>query len=527
VIVLIYFVEFLNGAKEALTSSSTVHLIIIINYARFFNDIHFTLAGRDKIMAEPLRILILEDNPADAELIQFELQDAGFIFTPKVVMAKEDFIRELQEFSPDLILSDYDLPKYNGALALAEARRRRPDTPFILVTGAVTEDRAIEILTQGAKDYVLKSRLQQRLAPAVQRALEEAAEHRARKKAEKDLREAHRTLERQVIEQTEALRKAEGLYHSLFDNMLEGFAYCRMIFDQGHPIDFIYLDVNKSFESLTGLKNVVGKRVSEVIPGIQESDKELFEAYGRVALTGKPERFELYVSALQMWFSISVYSPGKGFFTAVFDIITERKKAEEVLRESEKKFATAFLKNSVPAAITTVKEGRYIEVSEAFLNIMGMKRSEIIGKTSTGIGFITPEQRTIFLNEYSQKGSVINLELQVRTKGEGKRYGLFNSVMISLSGENHLLTMVTDITDLKQVEKERERMISELQIALSDVKKLSGLLPICASCKKIRDDKGYWKQVEAYVSEHSEAQFSHGICPGCMKDLYPDLYPDL
>ena len=96
-------------------------------------------------------------------------------------MTEKDFIHELQEYCPDLILSDYDLPTYNGALALAEARRRCPDTPFILVTGAVGEDRAIEILTQGAKDYVLKNRLQQRLVPAVRRALAEAEEHRGAK----------------------------------------------------------------------------------------------------------------------------------------------------------------------------------------------------------------------------------------------------------------------------------------------------------------------------------------------------------
>jgi len=124
-------------------------------------------------MAESLRILILEDNPADAELVQFELKEAGFVFTPKVVMTEEDFIRELHEFSPDLILSDYDLPKYNGALALAEAKRRSPHTPFILVTGAVTEDCGIDILTQGAKDYVLKNRIHQWLVSTVRRALEE------------------------------------------------------------------------------------------------------------------------------------------------------------------------------------------------------------------------------------------------------------------------------------------------------------------------------------------------------------------
>jgi len=156
-------------------------------------------------MSEPLHVLILEDNPVDAELVQFELQEAEFNFTAKVVMDEKDFILELQEFPPDLILSDYDLPRYNGAKALAAARRIRPDTPFILVTGAVSEDRAIEILTQGAKDYVLKNRLQQRLIPAIQRALAEAEEHRARKQAENKLREAHRTMEQRVKTRTAEL----------------------------------------------------------------------------------------------------------------------------------------------------------------------------------------------------------------------------------------------------------------------------------------------------------------------------------
>jgi hypothetical protein len=75
----------------------------------------------------------------------------------------------------------------------------------------------------------------------------------------------------------------------------------------------------------------------------------------------------------------------------------------------------------------------------------------------------------------------------------------------------------------KQAEEERERLIAELQKALSEVKTLSGLLPICASCKSIRDDKGYWKQIESYIKDHSEAEFSHGICPDCMKKLYPEF----
>ncbi|HMK44693.1 MAG TPA: chemotaxis protein CheB [Dissulfurispiraceae bacterium] len=137
----------------------------------------------------------------------------------------------------------------------------------------------------------------------------------------------------------EKLSNSEALYRSLFDNMLNGLAYCKMLFVDGQPDDFIYLAVNTAFPALTGLKDVVGKRVSEVISGIRESSSELFEIYGRVSQSGKPERFEIFVDALQMWFSISVYSPGREHFVAVFDVITERKKAELQLSESREKIS--------------------------------------------------------------------------------------------------------------------------------------------------------------------------------------------
>ena len=126
----------------------------------------------------------------------------------------------------------------------------------------------------------------------------------------------------------EELQESEARYRSLFGNMLNGFAYCQMLFEQGRPTDFVYLNVNSAFETLTGLKDVTGRRVSEVIPGLRESDPGLFEVYGRVALTGTPERFETYVEALGMWFSVSVYSPRREYFVAIFDVISERKQIE-------------------------------------------------------------------------------------------------------------------------------------------------------------------------------------------------------
>ena len=89
----------------------------------------------------------------------------------------------------------------------------------------------------------------------------------------------------------------------------------------------------------------------------------------------------------------------------------------------------------------------------------------------------------------------------------------------------HFLAVKEDITQRKQAEEEREKLIKELQFALDNVKTLQGLIPICANCKKIRDDTGYWQQVESYIQKHSDAKFTHGICPECADTLYPDYSP--
>ena len=294
-------------------------------------------------MTESLRILILEDNPADAELVQFELKEAQLAFTSKVVMAKEDFVRELQEFSPDLILSDYELPTYNGALALAEAKERRPDTPFILVTGAVGEDRAIEILTQGAKDYVLKSRLQQRLVPAVRRVLAEAEGRKARKKAEAELREAHRTLEESVRIRTaeleaeinerkradEALRESEERFRTIFEETHLGIVIAAP--------SFVFERANPAFCRMTGysedeLRSMTFADITH--PDYLEQDRENVGKVGRGELpVYQTEKRYISKSGNVLWGNLIVSSIRdehgalRHYLSTIIDI-TERKNAE-------------------------------------------------------------------------------------------------------------------------------------------------------------------------------------------------------
>jgi len=140
-----------------------------------------------------LHILMLEDDAADAELTRFTLRKGGLHFSVARVDSKEEFLNELEQHPPALILSDYSLPGFDGNEALILAREKCPETPFIFVTGTMGEEVAIETLKSGATDYVLKTRLS-RLIPAVHRALREAQERTQRRRAEEQLRQSHEQL---------------------------------------------------------------------------------------------------------------------------------------------------------------------------------------------------------------------------------------------------------------------------------------------------------------------------------------------
>jgi PAS domain S-box-containing protein len=179
----------------------------------------------------------------------------------------------------------------------------------------------------------------------------------------------------------DALRVSEERHRTLFDNMREGLAYCQMIFENGEPVDFAYLEVNRAFEELTGIEGAEGKRVTEVIPGIRASNPDLFQIFGRVATTGDAAAFETYVEALGTWFQVSAYCPRKGYFTALFNDVTERRREMEALRESEARYRTMVESAPEAALILDVEAERFIDVNQNAERLFGMSRTELL-KTS-------------------------------------------------------------------------------------------------------------------------------------------------
>ena len=163
--------------------------------------------------------------------------------------------------------------------------------------------------------------------------------------------------------------------------MAEGVSSCRIVLEDGVPSDFVYLDVNPAFLALTGLGEVVGKRVSELIPGFCDSNPEVIAAYGRVATTGHPERFESFVPQLARWYSVSAYRTHPGEFTSVFQEVTDRKRTEDRLREE--RFLMNTLMDTIPDAIYFKDaQSRFIRVNRACAEHSGVSDpSSLVGKS--------------------------------------------------------------------------------------------------------------------------------------------------
>ncbi len=219
--------------------------------------------------------------------------------------------------------------------------------------------------------------------------------------------------------------------------------------------------------------------------------------------------------------------------------ITERKRAERTLADSERKLNDII--NFLPDPTWAIDlDGKIIAWNNAAELLTGVKREKILGKNDNSqaipfYGEIRPTFANLVLNpskewekKYNNKkkidGELVSAESYHREMGANGRYLAVNASKLFDAKGNVVgaIQSIRDITGLKNSQEEREHLIEELQAALNSVKTLSGLVPICSSCKKIRDDKGYWNMLESYIEKHSKALFSHSMCPECSDKLYGD-----
>jgi PAS domain S-box-containing protein/putative nucleotidyltransferase with HDIG domain len=542
-----------------------------------------------------LRILILEDLPTDAELCEREINKTLGSCEFKRVETREEFISGLKKFKPDLIISDFKLPNFDGLSALKVSCELAPDTPFIVVTGSMNEDTAVTCMKAGAWDYVIKEHIK-RLGVAVQGALEQKKMRQERIQARNALiesEERHRTLfetmEQGVVYQdadgkiiaanpaaerilglslsqmqgrtsmdprwraikengvefpgeehpasvalrtgkpvkdvmmgvynpiaeeyvwmyvhaipqfrkgeskpyrvyttfgdvtervkaNQALRKSENRYRSLFENMLNGYAYCKMIYKNGKPYDYIYLDVNRAFETQTGWKNVVGKKISEVVPNIRTSGKEGLEIYGRVALTRIPESFETYLSSIDMWFSISVYSPEKGYIVQIFDVITERKNNEQLLIEEATR-RRILMEQSTDGIVVLDDKGGVYEANKRFAEMLGYSPEEVKQLHVWDWESQFPREQTM------QMVTTVNAEGDHFETVHRRKDGTTYDVEIStngavIAGQKLIFCVCRDITERKRAERELKNSFAALQQSLEET------VNVLASATEVKD----------------------------------------
>ena len=210
----------------------------------------------------------------------------------------------------------------------------------------------------------------------------------------------------------------------------------------------------------------------------------------------------------------------------------ELREAEErrELRRAERarSHLAALVESSDDAILSTTPEGVIMTWNHGAQKVFGYTASEAIGHA---LWFLVPSQYRQGLSnslsralrdEEVERLQTVSIRKDARIVDVSVTFSDIKDPQGNLTGVS---IIARDITERKRIEAEREKLLKELQDAMAQVKTLSGLLPICASCKKIRDDTGYWHQVEIYIKRHSRAEFTHGFCPECLKRLYPQFVP--
>jgi PAS domain S-box-containing protein len=406
-------------------------------------------------MGRRLNILILEDLPSDTELMVYELQQANIPHTYRQVTDREQFLTALTEAVPDVILSDFHLPSFDGLEALALAQSRRPEVPFIFVSGAMGEEVAIDSLKRGATDYVLKDRMS-RLGPAVQRALREAEERQERRQAEA------------------ALRDSEERYRLLLKNIpavvYQGYLDC--------GVDF----VDEKVQELTGYaKRTFNARKMKWSDILLAEDQQYFKDAFLEGLRSSKSYIREYRIRKKSGEVIWIQDRGQiictpdgqlEYISGVFFDITERKQVEEALRESQDRFAS-FMRYLPGTAIMRDFEGRYLYANETWEQVRQCQRQAWMGKT---IHEIWPAEVADKLHEADQhvmrQGEPVQIVQEISQR-DGVHNWLVNEFSIFNQDERPVLigAVGIDITRRRRAEEalwESERRLRFLTTQLLD-----------------------------------------------------------
>ncbi len=376
-------------------------------------------------MPKEALVLLLEDSPRDAELIERELRRGGICFVSKRVDTEKAFGQAIEHSPPDLILADYQLGGFNGLEALAMARQQCPDVPFILVSGVCGEELAIDALTGGAADYILKDRLY-RLVPAVRHALEIADRRRTE-------RAAHET-ERKFFALTETLPAIVFVHQ-------EG--------------KFRYL--NPAAEQILGYSTaeLLGKNFWDVI---HPDHREIVRARGLSRQEGEtiPSRYEFPILTRRgetRWLDCTAtrveFDGQPAVLGSALDI-TERLRTEWALRESEAK--TRALVDAIPDFIFRLRgDGTLLDFKAPKDTNLSICASQLLGKALLELAPETVAESTrYFMERTLRTGEVHSFDFQFPLGEQVRDF----EARVTVCGANEVMAIVRDVTERKRLEEE-------------------------------------------------------------------------
>ena len=342
----------------------------------------------------------------------------------------------------------------------------------------------------------------------------------------------------EIVRDVTERKRIEGdlhLYREIVSHMAEGVYLIR-------ASDGVIIYANAKFEKMFGYSpsELTGKHVSVVNAPADKSPKEIADEIINAlnengVWTGEIKNIKKDGTPFWCYSTVSTFEHHAHgtLWIAIHQDITDRREAEQELNESNQ-MLDDITQGITESILLLSKDHKILWANKAALQQTGLPMDKLIGNYCykathhTDTPCKAPNDPCPVYE--LQKTGNPTLTEHIHYDRDGNRISVEVNAYPIKNEMGEVIRFVhvsKDITERKNLEQEREKLILELQAALVKVKTLSGLLPICASCKKIKDDQGYWKQIESYIREHSEAEFTHGVCPECAKKLYPQYYKEI